>query len=273
MRLGYCFVLAVIVSVASPARATYLRLAADVTGTSCEIADPGDGGVVHVYVLLREAADVTGVMFSAPVPEAAGLVHAADNSTFLINGSSQAGAAVGFGACIYGSVTVMEMVFVRVGTGASCVEYYLGPYQPYGAEYTTCSFGPNMPLLLADGVVLNATASCGSLVPISNPDPPDGQPGVELSTQLSWRNAYYVCNAPLLTVTEGDLYFGTTPDPPHVGWVSSPYAVGPLLPDTQYFWKIRNEYPYVFSPVWSFTTTNSVATKQTTWGAIKALYR
>jgi hypothetical protein len=31
--------------------------------------------------------------------------------------------------------------------------------------------------------------------------------------------------------------------------------------------------PYMFSPVWSFTTASTVAVQQSTWGAIKALYR
>src|SRR5688572_9709911 len=69
VKFPFTICLLAILAIPLPARAVYLRLAADAAGSSCQIADPGPGGVVSVYVLLREASGVTGVSFSAPVPE------------------------------------------------------------------------------------------------------------------------------------------------------------------------------------------------------------
>ena len=67
------------------------------------------------------------------------------------------------------------------------------------------------------------------------------------------------------------VFFGTTPNPPQVAYdVESPYPVGPLEPGTKYYWRIADPGA---GPVWSFTTTNSVSVRSSTWGAIKALYR
>ncbi|HEX6791908.1 MAG TPA: hypothetical protein VF247_11410, partial [Candidatus Krumholzibacteria bacterium] len=72
------------------------------------------------------------------------------------------------------------------------------------------------------------------------------------------------------------LFFGTSPDPPELGYGTvSPSPIGPLQPETTYYWRIlaRRFCLSGASPVWSFTTGKGVATKQSTWGGIKALYR
>jgi hypothetical protein len=55
------------------------------------------------------------------------------------------------------------------------------------------------------------------------------------------------------------------------------YDPGSLFPTTTYYWKVSAWHlgpgGTTTTPVWSFTTEDAVPVKQSTWGAIKALYR
>lgn len=245
-----------------------LKFSADPDGNSCEIADPGQGGLVTVYVLLRFAEGATGVYFAAPVPPASGLTHVSDSSTYLVNGNSATGLAVGFETCDTGTtIAVATMQFVRTSQGEACTVYLPQP----GALYSSCQF-VDLPLNYTDGVVLNSNGQCNP-VPFRNPTPADGATDTPLVTQLNWDDPYYVCDAPLRSAATGTVYFGTTTNPPYSESATATHSVGPLAPGTTYYWKVYGDYPYIFSPLWSFTTTTNVAVKSSTWGSIKALYR
>jgi hypothetical protein len=252
----------------SNARATImLQLSADVDGEHCEIADPGAGGLVTVYVLVKYSDGATGIRFSAPLPPNSGLTHVGDNSLFPLIGDSQTDIAAGLGTCQSGTIEIMTMLFISTSAGEPCTLYTIQS----GATYTDCSFA-ELPLKWTDGVALNSNGQCNP-VPIRNPSPADGAVGVPLITVLSWDDAYYVCATPLASAGTGVVYFGTTPNPPYSEAATNNHEVGPLAPGVKYYWRIYGDYPYVSSPVWSFTTTTSVAVQASTWGAIKALYR
>lgn len=272
MRLSYRLSILAILAclwLPTPSSATaLLKFSADPDGNSCEIADPGQWGLVTVHVLLRYASGVTGVYFAAPIPPASGLTHVGDTSTYTLNGNSATGLAVGFGSCETGSsIVAATMQFVRTSAGEACAVYL----PQSGALYSDCEF-VDYPLNYTDGVVLNSNGQCNP-VPFRNPFPADGATDVPLSAELNWDDPYYICNAPLASAATGTVYFGTTTNPPYHQGATATHQVGPLQPGTRYYWKVYGDYPYIFSPLWSFTTTNSVAVTPSTWGSIKALYR
>jgi hypothetical protein len=111
--------------------------------------------------------------------------------------------------------------------------------------------------------MVNSDGTCSQAKNIA---PADGATNVPLTTALSWTSGY-TCFLSGSTM----IFFGTSPNPPQVSYdETSPYAVGPLQPGTKYYWRIADPGA---GPVWSFTTTSIVATRQSTWGSVKALYR
>lgn len=268
MRLGYLVLLVLLIPVISTATVR-LELSADPDGNSCAVADPGLNQPVSVYVLVEAYYDeyVTGIRFAAPVPPASGLTHVGDSSSFIMLGSSQSDLSVAFGECKTGPLVALTMNFYRTSEGESCVAYRIQD----GALFTDCYFSELSPRV-DDGVALNCESNS---VPIHNESPKNGATGVALTTELSWEDGYYICDVPLsATTATALLYFGTEPDPPYRGAITSPHAIGPLAPSTTFYWRVVNaDWPSFGSPVWSFTTTDKVATQPTTWGAIKALYR
>lgn len=248
----------------------YIRLAGDASGDgSCEISDPGPGGFVKVYVVVKGSPGIAAVSFSAPIPASSGLQYVVENvnPAFVAVGNSQTHIDIALGTCVTGTVSLMEMTFFRAAAGDACTPYQIQP----GSTQQDCAFD-EWPLWAADGVALNSNGSCNP-VPIRSPSPADGAVDVPLTTNLDWEDAYYLCNAPLAASGTGLVHFGTTPDPPFDESATTTHRVGPLNPATKYYWKVYNDYPSAFSPVWSFTTTNTTAATPSTWGSIKALYR
>jgi hypothetical protein len=241
------------------------------------IADPGPGGLVTVHVLLKFSVGATGVSFSAPVPQFAGLQWVADTLTpgFTALGTSQTQVDVDFGTCVPGTIPVMQMLFVRVGEADPCVEYLIQT----GASFLDCSLVEHFNIDSSLGVGLNATAGghfCSSTY--KRPSPANAAVGIPLSTHLSWNNPSSVwcldpvAAAPADVAGTGNVHFGTTTDPPYDAAATLNQHVSGLQPLTTYYWRI---VPAVGSPgpLWSFTTAFVLPTKQSTWGAIKALYR
>lgn len=267
MRLGYCLACLVIsVPASSPAQTgVYLDLAADASGSQCHVADPGPSGLATVFVILDRQFPLNGaagVSFAAPVPANSGLTYVGESSTFATTGNSQTGVTVGFGSCLFPStpIVVMTMYLVRTSGGEACARYTLASPPVFQPEFYDCEFAL-WPLRTGDGVILNWDGACYE---VAHPNPPDDASNVPLVTSLEWTEPF-VCN-PML---RGDPFvrFGTSADPPFFALGYSPIPVGPLAPMTTYYWSVDS------GPVWSFTTTEKVATRQSTWGAIKALYR
>lgn len=259
MRLGYCLVFAFVVAALLPCRSRadgHLTFAPDPDGNSCYVADPGPNQVVTVYVVARNMTGVTGFRFAAPTPSNSGLTYVTDQSTFFTIGNSQSDVAVSFGACETGTFVVMQILFYRPESAGTCAFYTTSP----GAIYSDCTFAEHpLPVI---GVMLNSDGTC---IQARNIAPADGATNVPLATTLTWTPGY-TCY-----LYGSQLYFGMNPNPPEVAsYPVSPFSVGPLHPGTKYYWRVADPGA---GPVWSFTTTNIVATQPSTWGAIKALYR
>ncbi len=241
------------------------------------IADPGPGGSVTVYVLLSFTTGASKVSFSAPVPVYAGLQWVGDTvqAGFTVVGDSQTRADVSFSPCMSGSIVVMEMHFIRVGNAESCVPYSIQP----GSLVFDCSLSNQSSGDYSWNIALNSVNNCNS-VPYRHPYPSDGATNVPLSTVLNWDDlTYFSCVDPIAAVirspsASGLVYFGATSPPPYDAAATYYHGVGPLQPGTTYYWQIAQEQGrFVASPLWSFTTASLLATRPSTWGAIKALYR
>ena len=262
MRLGYRvpiagLLLCLISNTSSASVPGHLKLAPDTDGNECEIADPGQNGVVTVYVVARGFNGVAGFHFSAPIPTSSGLVHLSDQSAYFPIGSSQTAVDIDLGTCESGTFVVMQMQFLRANQGDPCTFYGAA----LGATYLDCSFG-EFPAQVV-GVMLNSDGTCTQARQLG---PADGATNGPVSPSLSW-DPGFTC----FLSTGSVVYLGTSPNPPQVAVsVQSPYSIGPLQPGTKYYWKIADPGA---GPVWSFTTTSNVAARSSTWGAIKALYR
>ena len=274
MRLGYCLLLTILLVPAVAGATVWLEFSADAGGNSCEIANPGLYQPVTVYVLVDTwGEEVTGIRFAAPVPASSGLTHVGDSSPFVIIGNSESDVTVAFGTCLPGKLVALQMNFYQTSAGDACAVYYPQP----GAIFTDCNFNEYQ-LAVVDGVALNANGGCNP-VPIHDISPAEGELVVPWpEVLLTWKNGYYVCNAPLASSgapaeDSAQLYFGTSSNPPYVGFATSPHTVGPLDPGAVYYWKLVTEYPSATTPVMMFRTMVIDATQQSTWGAIKALYR
>jgi uncharacterized repeat protein (TIGR01451 family) len=82
-----------------------------------------------------------------------------------------------------------------------------------------------------------------------DPWPPDAATGMSIWTNLDWSDT--------TNTTEYDVYFGTSPQPPHVGTVtSSDYELPKLSYSTQYWWQVvsKNDCGETWGHVWTFTT-------------------
>jgi hypothetical protein len=110
----------------------------------------------------------------------------------------------------------------------------------------------------------------------SNPFPADQAVAVPTDADLSWDVGTWI-NCGCLGLPTIVVSFGTQPDPPDVAG-GEPFETldpGPLTPGTTYYWRIFKYWcgAESTSPVWSFTTSPTVAVEQETWSRVKGLYR
>ena len=111
------------------------------------------------------------------------------------------------------------------------------------------------------------------------PNPPDGAVDVPLDALLSFTgpaNHLYLGLDPQFDDNDVVCSLSVFPPDPCV----FPFDPGTLLPNTTYYWLAMNvcggceHGDFASGDVWSFTTTEApLATQQTTWGHVKALYR
>lgn len=104
--------------------------------------------------------------------------------------------------------------------------------------------------------------------------PTNGATGVPLDAPLSWQpSELRSCfNHPFPAHC---VFLGTDPDPPQSACNPAPgwgvFGPGLLQPNTTYYWRIVANAS-VSSPVWTFTTGNTVAVGKKSWSAVKRLY-
>jgi hypothetical protein len=257
-------------------QAEQVRLSGDQAVANCYVTDPGPGGEISVYVILRFSTGATGISFSAPIPSYAGLQWIGDTLPpgFSAVGTSQTQMDVFFGTCMVGGFVAVEMRFVRVGEAAQCIPYLAQS----GATFFNCASIEMATSYSTAGAILNSTTSpCTATYQL--PFPANGAVGVPGYTSLDWLEPMFAyCDEPIAATRMdaaaiGHVYFGTTTDPPYHESATLGHYVEGLLPATTYYWRIKHPTFNQFGPLWSFTTAGILATEQSTWGAIKALYR
>ncbi len=100
------------------------------------------------------------------------------------------------------------------------------------------------------------TARIGPYVP-TNFSPPNNAVDQSLAPTLAWQ-----CSHPSGLPMTYDIYFGTVNPPPRltVAWPNKTFNVGPLSPQTKYFWRIRaldEEGYWTWGELWNFTTLDA----------------
>ena len=121
--------------------------------------------------------------------------------------------------------------------------------------------------------------------PPANLAPPDGAQEVSLTPTLSWSWEPPVGCPEGIGIVVFTVFLGTdAADLNEVGFCCNegwPETVGPLEPDTEYFWRVRvvDEFwdcpgsHVAYSVIQSFATTAAVPARRATWGRIRQLYR
>jgi hypothetical protein len=234
-------------------------------------------GLSTYYLVLVNSQGATAVQFSAPIPECfEGAVYLGENTPFpTMLGNSQTGVAIAFGTCLMSPVELLRVSVITTGQTGVCCRFPVlpDPMEPSGEIlYTDCTM-----LVPAIGYLCGGVAIIGAWGPpeISGYYPPDGATGQPLTAaQLSW--SIDMCSQGL-GVVWNNVYFGTDPNPPRVAQWHDPFTWDPgfLALGTTYYWKVEvvdTDGGTTMSPVWSFTTAQTVPGKQATWGKIKALY-
>lgn len=108
--------------------------------------------------------------------------------------------------------------------------------------------------------------------PPYSPYPTDSATRVPLDVLPSWRGGID-CNC--LGLVCLSFWLGTDPEPPLVlSGCDEPFPDLNLQPLTTYYWRVAiTNCGSGTSPVWSFTTGNTIAVEANTWGTIKQFYR
>jgi hypothetical protein len=255
-----------------------ITLSANDTGTSCGVEDRF--GLVSVYVVHAYTTGALGCRFSAPLPDCwIGATWLSDTNAFpYVNGNSQTGVSVAYGTCRSAPILVMTIFVFSIGSAQPCCPYFVfrdSSTSLYGAHVVTCAM--DTVSTIGGGTLVNAVVNqCDcwpTIYPIvlKDPVPEDSASAVPLNAQLRWE-----LFDPFEWIDNYEVYFGTAPNPPHVGWTEDKtFHPGPLTPNTTYYWRVlawREAWVYQ-SPMWRFSTIQGVAAHQTTWGAIKSLYQ
>jgi hypothetical protein len=218
------------------------------------------------------------ISFSVPVPECLNdAVFLGGVFDFPSDGSPESGVTVYLGDCLTGhSVNIGRLLFAA-GVDSCC---------PIGVLPHPASLSGNIEALDCDSNLVDVTGwistvmprgfeGCGAPTMPSDPIPPDGAENLPLNVTLGWDSEPTAGTG--LGVFFANVHFGTSPDSPIYLWnIDPPQTVGPLEPNTVYYWKVDSivtAFGSTEGPVWSFTTGPNVPVENTTWGAIKALYK
>ncbi len=234
-------------------------------------------GMHTVFVVARSWFGLRGIEFAAPPPECAQVLVLGESPRFPATGSIESGISIDFGQCLTGMIDVMSITFFTTGIDTCCpwgiVQHpgsLSGDVEGFDCDSSRVYVRGRMNTLRPRG-----RTDCGYPTVPKNPFPPDGATDQPLFVTLDWESqptagtnlGVFFCN----------VEFGTVPDPPIELWnIGPPQGVGPLLPDTTYYWRVTaivTDYGSTTGPLWHFRTGGLVAVHKSTWGAIKALYR
>jgi hypothetical protein len=277
-------------ALAVPARAQIGTTVA-LTGDGCNVAATQnltpwgpEGGSVFITVYGNWKA----ARFAAPLPDCVGItvtdvqvLHG-----YTMSGNLDDGIEISFNGCLPdGAREVLRIDYAPAPTQVECCPYPLLPHPGFGQiQLVDCNDNVVVPAFTTrlNFVHQGWLGDCGEsfAFPAQDPVPPDASSIDATTARLAW-DQYGWVGCVVWGFHTWEIYFGTTPDPPLVAtrtgldFYQQWYDVGPLQPETTYYWRIggvRDSRP-IESPVWSFTVTEPVATTPTTWGRVKALYR
>jgi len=160
-----------------------LRMSLDQFGYySCDLADPGPGGVVLAYVFLTSHPGAHSVRFAAPVPPASGYSYIGNSPSI---GDPENGFVLSVGDCETGPELIMTMLLVRTSAGSPCSMWRIAPY-PGDSQvvYTDCQ-GLQQVATHGTGIALNSNGNCEHGTPPYNPIPPAGAIGVPKRSSMA----------------------------------------------------------------------------------------
>lgn len=250
-----------------------LLLSTDPGAFYCELGATNFSPTIYV-ILSNWSGEAKRLAFGAALSPNSGYTVYHAGSSFSMTGDMDSGFIVDLGSCYQGSASVMAFSLILTSEFGNCPSFQLTPHPSYGGiRYFDCDETPRR-AERSTGMRLNPAGTCSVASAPYDPYPPNGATDVPLSISLEWSFDLPRCGD--ISGREDNIYFGTQPDPPFLDiWGGEPYPMQALQPSTTYYWKVRTRAYGLMgaSPIWSFTTTSTVATKQTTWGAIKALYR
>ena len=273
--MRYIFAAAAVLLVLAPASpATGLDtigIYSDQVGTGYDI-DPPPFVPFTAYVVVQGDA-LTGAAFSVSMPDGGPNLIVLDPvvlSGFLFIGDVYSGLEVAFGGCLVAPVAVVALNFFLAGPIEGCGELRVLPHPAIGAiQIVDCGFvtrtagGGNCQC--AARWYLGDDVACAVPAPPSDPYPADGATGVSIDVVLDCTvHEPRYCPGILYGSTVA-VYFGTSPDPPHVPNAGLPYDPGNLQPETTYYWRVNRDG--VSSPVWSFTTIDARGRRSQAHGA------
>jgi hypothetical protein len=278
MRYRVILVLSLILSISyEPAGSTDIGVY-DSYDPSGRFIDVHESGLVGLYVVVEYATGLTHVEFSAPPPECMGSVTlVTTNYYFPYVGDIETGVSLSLGDCLTGTITLASMWFVGASVDSCCPYDILPHISAVTGEIEGLDCTGNTVIIESSIHTLRPVGmmGCGAPTVPSNPIPPDGAVNQPLTVMLDWESEPTAGTN--MGVFFANVYFGTDPDPSVELWnLNPPQQVGPLTPHTTYYWKVKSivtDYGWTMGPLWTFSTGAGVPVKQTTWGAIKSLYR
>lgn len=283
------FATCILLGVAAESQAlTSIGLYGDPSGGTCTLTAAMGGAPATLYILaLVDPGSMPGIQgaefavtglppglyTTVPIANPASSAHIGD--------PFQGGCNIAFSTCQTGPLVLLYTVTVfnvsdADGSRTLRVEQRTQPSDPNFAcpSVVNCS-----PPVFSRFCVAGLSAFLNfptQVVPPHSPSPVDGAADLPLDVQLSWdwyEPPYCDTHAP-----QEVLYFGTAPDPPFFTASLSRcpprptcLEVGPLEPNTTYYWKAFNSDTGT-GPVWHFTTGN-LAAERKSWGRVKTFFR
>jgi hypothetical protein len=263
-------VIFLIAALSSPCLADYFYYF-DLSGYSSGPCISGDYLTVTVIGIFEFDTPAKGVRFSAP--PAWNVTVGGEWVLFPYTGDLTNGIYVDFDSCLTGEVSV----FVRDVT--------LGSYGCLGIIEGYSGAG-SLPIVIDcnDFEYALHHQACGHPDPPYNLVPVNGAESVVLTPTLSWEWDIPGYCFEGLGLTIFSIYLGTDPENlPLMAWTDGymQAPVGPLMPDTQYYWYIYVndsfwEYPgshEAETDIHTFTTEAPINAEESSWGRIKILYK
>ncbi len=234
-------------------------------------------GFIQVYVLVSSWSGLQAVEFTAPPPDCGGIVFLGQSAVFAATvGSAETGVSIAFGGCRSSRFPILILNYYTTAVDSCCPMDIVAHPNSLSGEVEGVDCQSNRVMIEGRMNTLKppGITGCGHPTIPKNPMPPDGAVNLPLSVTLDWDSKPTAGTG--LGVFFANVQFGSTPNPPITIWNDlPPQQVGPLTPNTTYYWRVTaivTDYGSTTGPWWTFTTGAGVPVSASTWGAIKSMY-